>query len=105
MGMFMPAIRANSSTSALALLVARVLTDHEHGAVATHDLALLAHGLDRRSDLHAPRSTFLYVRTGAGPRSRPCAASHRRLAGEFRPAEGLRPRHERAFGLRQGARG
>src|ERR687886_1432724 len=98
--MLMPAIRA---MSALPLLVARVLADHEHGAVAADDLALLAHGLDRRSDLHAPRSTCIYVRTGAKPRSRRCAASLRRLAGGIRPA-GRRSRPLRApWRPRQGA--
>ena len=38
----------------LPLLVARVLADHEHRAVAADDLALLAHRLDRRSYLHDP---------------------------------------------------
>src|SRR5829696_350242 len=55
-GMLTPAMRAMALP--LTLLVTRVLADHEHRAVAANDLALLAHGLDRRSDLHAPRSTF-----------------------------------------------
>src|SRR3982750_1978381 len=38
----------------LTLLVAGVLADDEHRAVATDDLALLAHRLDRRSYLHGP---------------------------------------------------
>src|SRR5215212_5266390 len=58
--MFTPAMRA--IPLALPLLVTRVLADHEHRAVAANDLALLAHGLDRRSDLHAPRSTFENLR-------------------------------------------
>src|ERR671931_1978203 len=53
-GMLIPAMRA---TSALPLLVTRVLADHEDRAMAADDLALLAHGLDRRSDLH--RSVIL----------------------------------------------
>src|SRR5438132_5631014 len=57
-GMLMPAIRAICLKLPLTLLVTRVLADHEHGAVTADDLALLAHRLDRRSDLHAPRSTF-----------------------------------------------
>src|SRR5215218_2503227 len=50
--MLMPAIRAMCFGSALPLLVTRVLTDHEHGAVAADHLALLTHGFDRSSDLH-----------------------------------------------------
>jgi hypothetical protein len=41
---------------ALPLLVTRVLADHEDGAVAPDDLALLAHRLDRRSYLQASLS-------------------------------------------------
>src|SRR3954470_15838150 len=47
-------MRAIRSSLSLPLLVARVLADHEDGAVATDDLALLAHRLDRRSYLHDP---------------------------------------------------
>jgi hypothetical protein len=54
--MLIPAIRAIGVGSALPLLVARVLADHENGSVATDHLALLTHWLDRCSDLH---STFL----------------------------------------------
>jgi hypothetical protein len=43
-GMFTPAIRAIRSP--LPLLVSRIRADHEHGAVAAHDLAFLADGLD-----------------------------------------------------------
>src|ERR671931_1650873 len=50
-GMLIPAMRA---TSALPLLVTRVLADHEDRAMAADDLALLAHGLDRRPYLHVP---------------------------------------------------
>src|SRR5687767_10520054 len=49
-GMLMPAMRAMAL--ALPLLVAGVRADHQDRAVATDDLALLAHRLDRRSDLH-----------------------------------------------------
>jgi hypothetical protein len=38
--------------SALALLVPRVGADHAHDAFAAHDLALLTHALDRRTNLH-----------------------------------------------------
>src|SRR3954468_13245341 len=51
--MLTPAMRA-IFLLALPLLVARVLADHEHPAVAADDLALLAHRLDRRSYLHDP---------------------------------------------------
>src|ERR671915_488581 len=51
--MFTPAIRAIWALP-LALLVSRVLADHEHPPVAADDLALLAHRLDRRSYLHDP---------------------------------------------------
>ena len=37
---------------ALTLLVARVLADDEHLAMASDDLALIAHFLDRRTYLH-----------------------------------------------------
>src|SRR3954452_13094237 len=47
-------MRAIRSSLSLPLLVARVLADHQDGAVATDDLALLAHRLDRRSYLHGP---------------------------------------------------
>src|SRR5215218_1246842 len=43
---------------ALALLVARVLTDDHHAAVATDDLALVADALDAGVDLHC----FLFRR-------------------------------------------
>src|ERR671924_2212486 len=52
-GMLTPAIRAISG-SPLTLLVTRVLADHEDRAMAADDLALLAHGLDRRPYLHVP---------------------------------------------------
>ena len=44
--------------SALPLLVTGVLADDPHHAVAADQLALLAHLLDRRSDLH--RALYLY---------------------------------------------
>src|SRR3954454_19194812 len=53
-GTLTPAMRAIRSSLSLPLLVARVLANHEDGAVATDDLALLAHRLDRRSYLHDP---------------------------------------------------
>src|SRR3954471_4608092 len=49
--MLTPAIRA---TSALPLLVTRIRADHQDRTVAADDLALLAHGLDRRPYLHFP---------------------------------------------------
>src|SRR3954464_11815326 len=52
-GTLTPAMRAIRYL-ALTLLVAGVLADDEHRAVATDDLALLAHRLDRRSYLHGP---------------------------------------------------
>src|SRR5690349_25175433 len=48
--MLMPAMRAIPLP--LPLLVAGIGTDDQHRSVAADDLALLAHGLDRRSDLH-----------------------------------------------------
>src|SRR5215207_3115587 len=50
-GMLIPAIRAMPDLP-LPLLVAGVLTDDQHGAVASDDLALFAHRLYRRSYLH-----------------------------------------------------
>src|SRR6478672_11283051 len=41
-----------AGASALALLVTRVLADHHDATVATNHLALVAHGLDARVDLH-----------------------------------------------------
>src|SRR4051794_14741475 len=52
-GMLPPAIRAMPPLP-LPLLVTGVLADHEHPSVATDDLALLAHRLDRGSYLHVP---------------------------------------------------
>src|SRR4051812_33242169 len=90
--MLMPAIRAMPLP--LSLLVTGVLADDQHRAVAADDLALLAHGLDRRSDLHAPRSTFENLKRnsaaspGDGSRaqrpsktSSPCRAQAVPLAG------------------------
>src|SRR5271163_2609645 len=48
----MPAIRAIDL--ALPLLVALVLANDQHRAMAADDLALLAHRFDRRSYLHDP---------------------------------------------------
>src|SRR5690349_6194817 len=48
---------------ALALLVAQVLADHHDPAVAADHLALVAHGLDARLDLH-DRSGRLVTCTG-----------------------------------------
>src|SRR5207237_4160407 len=100
--MFMPAIRAIRVKLPLTLLVARVLADHEHRAAAADDLALLAHRLHRRSDLHAPRSTFVYVRTGAGPRSRRCARQPEKISSRDQAGCGA-PALARA-GLRASAR-
>src|SRR5215210_9262452 len=52
-GMLTPAIRA-IFLLALALLVTRVLADHEDPAASADDLALLAHRLDRGPYLHDP---------------------------------------------------
>src|SRR6187551_963604 len=54
-GMSTPEIRA-MLLLALTLLVARVDADDPHRAVAADHLALVAHLLDRRSDLH--RASF-----------------------------------------------
>jgi hypothetical protein len=50
-----PAIRATLVffSSALTLLVPRVVADDDYAAVTPDDLALLADPLDARSDLHA----------------------------------------------------
>src|SRR3954451_6761440 len=52
-GMLTPAMRPVPPLP-LPLLVTGVLADHEHPSVATDDLALLAHRLDRGSYLHVP---------------------------------------------------
>src|SRR6476469_8520213 len=52
-----PAMRATFDLlSTLPLLVAGVLADHPHHAVAPDDLALVAHRLDAGTDLH--RASF-----------------------------------------------
>jgi hypothetical protein len=63
--MSMPAMRAISPalSSALALLVARVLADHHDASVPTDDLALLAHLLDAGSDLHGDVSLLALAAT------------------------------------------
>src|SRR5215207_3595155 len=53
-GMLMPAMRAIACALPLPLLVTGVRADDQHAPVATNDLALLAHRLDRRSYLHDP---------------------------------------------------
>src|SRR5215210_7046576 len=95
----MPAMRA--MPLALPLLVTRVRADDEDPAVTPDDLALLAHGLDRRSDLHdsfrkegdpAPCA----AKKGAQARPARLAKVRRRPdrpeRGPFRPAN-LDPRH------------
>src|SRR5438067_765641 len=83
--MLIPAIRAIRLP--LTLLVTRVLTDHENGAVTANDLALLAHGLDRGSDLHRSANLLVIRRERRlGPRSRsrarqPQKISNGRLGG------------------------
>src|SRR6266508_4532461 len=57
-GMSTPAILAISLYLTLSLLVARVWADDPDRAVAADHLALLAHLLDRRTDLHA--DAYLY---------------------------------------------
>jgi hypothetical protein len=48
--------------SALALLVLGVLADDHDFALALDDLALLAHGLDRRSDFHVDNLLICFSR-------------------------------------------
>src|SRR5436190_9682114 len=67
-GRFTPAMRA-ISRSPLALLVTFVGADHEHHAVATNDLAFLAHRLDRRSYLHDPFRRLGFRSLGSGCRT------------------------------------
>src|SRR5215831_13911144 len=70
-GMSTPAIRAMNRLlrpSALPLLVARVVADDAHGTVPADHLALVAHLLDRRSNLHDSLSPSLL---GGIPASRP----------------------------------
>src|SRR5215212_10116526 len=67
-GMLTPAMRATSPASPLPLLVTGVLADHEHRTAAADDLALLAHGLDRCSDLHSSVTwTYTKGREAQGP--------------------------------------
>src|SRR5688500_13537508 len=86
-GILTPAMRAiPSAVLALALLVARVLADHQHRAAAADHFALLAHGLDGCSYLHLSRTGSHYGRDrSAGPRSR--AAEQKAPA----PARGPEP--------------
>src|SRR4051812_43610890 len=66
----------------LTLLVTRVLADDEHGAVASDDLALLAHGLDRGSDLHGSAIYSLFKRQARGAQeSAPRQYDPRNIAG------------------------
>src|SRR5215831_18517506 len=55
--MLMPAIRAITSSSTLALLVSRIGTDHAHDTLALDHLALAAHLLDRCHDFHSSSPT------------------------------------------------
>jgi len=48
--------------SALALLMARVLTDHSDPAVATNHTALFTHLFDARSDLHCVLLSLVAIR-------------------------------------------
>ena len=57
--------------SALTLLVLGILADHHDLAMALDNLALLAHGLDRRPDFH---SKFLLFKGCA--LERPCGARY-----------------------------
>src|SRR5690242_3684928 len=82
-GRLMPAIRAIRLP--LALLVALVLADHQHHAVAADDLAFLAHRLDRRSYLHDP------FRTARVPATRLWLPLRPPL-----PGRGYRPREDAA---------
>src|SRR4051794_32405881 len=75
--MLMPEMRAIGLP--LPLLVTGVRADHQNGAVAPDDLALLAHRLDRRSYLHG---TFRREREKRGAdaqgpaRARPSKIAH-----------------------------
>jgi hypothetical protein len=62
-------MRAIESLLPLPLLVPGVLAYDEHGASAPDHLALLAHGLDRGSDLHSS-VIERRKRCGAEPRRR-----------------------------------
>ena len=66
--------QARASLLALALLVARVLADHENPAVAPDDLALVAHFLDRRSYLHRsfPFGASIVLYLHAQPQAHVC---------------------------------
>src|SRR5437660_11607781 len=63
--------------SPLALLVALVLADHQHHAMAADDLAFLAHRPDRRSYLHRSLSATGFPRLGSG-----CRMGRRYRGGE-----------------------
>src|SRR2546428_5630453 len=88
-GRFTPAMRA-ISRSPLALLVALVLADHQHHAIAADDLAFLAHRLDRRSYLHDPfrrlvsRDPALAAARAAATRSWTHASARARIARDCR---------------------
>src|SRR3954451_17175435 len=79
----MPAIRA--MLLALPLLVAGVRADAQHRSVAADDLALLAHRLDRRSDLHDSFRKKRAIRRRAQPNRGP-RARLTRLAKVLAPA-------------------
>src|SRR5918992_4749313 len=91
-GMLTPAMRAIVPLT-LSLLVARVLADHEHAPVATDDLALLAHRLDRRSYLHGPFRLMIQTGWLWGPGRPPLPVPRRKdFVAHASPAEpGARP--------------
>src|SRR3954463_13984001 len=97
--MLIPAIRAMALP--LPLLVTRVLTDHQHGAVASDDLALLAHGLDRGSDLHGSAIYSLFKEKGGWSPGVGSAPEQRKKHSRGRPAEELRV--DALFGSLRGA--
>src|SRR3954453_19367787 len=69
-GMLTPEILAMFGSSALPLLVARVLADHQHHAAAPDHLAFLTHRLDRRPYLHGFLAITIRKGGPAGPRRR-----------------------------------
>src|ERR1700676_2036040 len=77
-----------TSRSPLALLVALVLTNHQHHPLAADDLALLAHRLNRRSYLHDPfrrlgsNGPALAAVVAAATGSRRCSRARKYLAFE-----------------------
>src|SRR5947208_1225461 len=87
-----------SCSLALALLVARILADDAHDALAPHDLAMLAPNLDGRSHLHL--MSFRTVSPLTSGRPVPSALGRPSARNAFRTVSPLTSGRPYAFGTR-----